>query len=65
MYAVKYQREGTNRYVCEEMDTEKDFLQCIVEVAQSRGKGWKYRLMEVSDDGTAVRFDVQYTKMKD
>ena len=66
MYAVKYQREGTSRYVCEEMDSVDEFIQCIVDTAQLRGKGWKYRLMELSstdDNGIMARFDVQYTKV--
>ena len=62
MYAVKYQREGTNRYVCEEMENYKDFIECIVDVAQARGRGWKYRVMDIAEDGQTVRFDVQYTK---
>lgn len=68
MFIVKYQREGTNRYIAEECATMDDFIQCIVDVAQCRGKGWKYRLMEFGTDdnnATVARFDVQYTKVAD
>ena len=67
MYTLKYQkmtRDGAkNSYIIEECEGFEDFIDSIVELAQTRGKGWKYRLMECNEN--SARFDIQYTKISE
>ena len=50
-----------NAYTLDEYDDVSEFLAGIVDMAQFRKRGYKYRLMDVAVDGDdiAVRFDWQ------
>lgn len=62
-YIVKAQSYNNQNVYCSyECADYRSYMQTIVAVAQDRRKGAKMRLMEVADDGSAVRFDVQHTK---
>lgn len=62
-YIVKAQSYvNPNVYCTYECMNFQSFMETIVSIAQDRRKGAKMRLMEVADDGSAVRFDVQHTK---
>ena len=65
-YIIKRQKIGKsgaqNAYIMEEYASYEDFVEGIIESAQMRGRGWKYRPMEITED--MVRFDVQFTKVE-
>lgn len=69
-YIIKRQKINKNgamsAYIMEEFMSFDDFVEGIVDSAQTRGKGWKYRVMEVNGDadGCTIRFDVQFTKVE-
>lgn len=63
VYNVKAQSFDNARVYCTyECDDFTAFMETVVSVAQTRRKGAKMRLMEVTDD--TVRFDVQLTKVE-
>ena len=65
-YIVKAQSyTNPNVYCSYECADYRSYMETIVAVAQDRRKGAKMRLMEVADDGSTVRFDVQLTKVSE
>ena len=66
VYIVKAQSfDNANVYCSYECLDYTSYIDTIVSVAQTRRKGAKMRLMEVSDDGSMARFDVQLTKVSE
>lgn len=69
MYAIRYQKmkknaDGmlvpANAYTVDEYDDLESFVEGVVEIAQFRKRGYKYRLMECTDsDDVVARFDWQ------
>lgn len=69
MYKIRYQKYTKDRtpangvYSTDEYEDMAQFLNGIVETAQFRIRGYKYRLMDVTtdNDGVVLRFDWQGT----
>lgn len=69
MYAIRYQKmkktanglAPASAYTVDEYDDIYGFLSGLVDIAQFRKRGYKYRLMDVAvdDEDIAVRFDWQ------
>ena len=61
VYVVKAQSFDNPKVYCAfECEDFHSYMETIVSVAQTRRKGAKMRLMDVTED--TVRFDVQFTK---
>lgn len=70
MYKIRYQKlnktdrtPANNAYSIDEYEDIPPFIEGIVETAQNRVRGYKYRLMDVQTEGVDVvlRFDWQAT----
>ena len=70
MYKIRYQKLNKNdrtpangAYSTDEYDDVGAFMEGVVETAQNRVRGYKYRHMDVTVDGgdVALRFDWQAT----
>ena len=69
MYAIRYQKmkktaDGlvpANAYTLDQYDDMVEFHSAVVDIAQFRKRGYKYRLMDVAVDGNDItlRFDWQ------
>lgn len=70
MYKIRYQKlnkndrtPANNAYSTDEYEDIPSFIEGVVETAQNRVRGYKYRLMDVQTEGIDVvlRFDWQAT----